>query len=51
MDKLARRLSKIDLSERLEKAEKVAADLQKRETDRVAEETARPAKRVKSSQF
>ena len=51
MDKLARRLSRIDLSERLEKAEKVAVDLKKRESERIADEIARPVKRVKHSQF
>ena len=51
MDRLARRLSKIDLSERLEKAEKVAADLQKREADRASDGVGPPAKRTKGSQF
>ena len=44
-------MSRIDLSERLEKAEKLAADIKSRESEKAKEDLEAPRKKIKSSQF
>ena len=51
MERLARRLSRIDLSERLEKAEKMTSDAKKRDAEFAEMQKAEPSKKIKSSQF
>ena len=51
MERLARRLSRIDLSERLEKAEKMTSDVKKRDAELAEMQKAGPSKKIKSSQF